>query len=420
MGRGSELEPAAARVEVVRAGTGALVGVREFRGPARLLRMRPVTLRPVGRPLRMRTRYIWDFAVSPDGRRLAIGSDQRREIELFDLRRWRRVGVIPLPGPRPGGYGGSSGLVWVAPRRLLALSGPPFTRATPVVVDPLRRKVLHVSRWRGRPVRWQRAGDRLIVLSAPYGTSSPGRARLVSVAANGSLRQLRLGRIEAGYWRERGRPWRNFEPGLAVSRSGDHAYVVATDGRRVADVDLRAWRVEYHELTEPVSAWRRLQDLIEAPTHAKGEPVESRYRHAEMLANGAIAVTGEDMPAVRPPRRPRAILYGLRLIDPATWTVRTADSDAQDFTEAGGLLLARRWAYRDGKAPIGLRAYDNAGQPRFTRFPDTDVQVRGVAGRYAYVELNPRRANRRIHVIDLQTSRTVRVLPGRNVRLLNP
>jgi hypothetical protein len=95
---------------------------------------------------------------------------------------------------------------------------------------------------------------------------------LLSFDAGGRLRELRLGRIEAGTWRTGPRRWRNVEPGLAVSGAGDRAYVVAADGRLVADVDLRAWRLAYHEVSEARSAWRRIAELMEPPARAADRP----------------------------------------------------------------------------------------------------------------------------------------------------
>jgi hypothetical protein len=208
------------------------------------------------------------------------------------------------------------------------------------------------------------------------------------------------------------------EPALAITRDGRRAYVVAAHGRLVAEVDLRRWRVAYHEVTEPVSAWRRLMDLVEPPAHAK-EPGDMSVRYAEVLPNGAIAVTGEDSRATDPPHGAQPIPWGVHLIDPRTWTARTVDADAQFFTTAGGLLLARRWSLRGGQRPIGLRAYDTAGELRFARFEGADTIVRGAAGRFAYVEVK-RRGRRRIHVLDLASGRTVRTLPWRELRLLEP
>jgi hypothetical protein len=416
---GPELRPVRAPAESVEAPDGALLGALEFDGSARLVWLRPGTLRPASPPLRLEEDFISDFALSPDGKRLAVGSEMQSRVELVDLRGWRSLGTIALTGARPAANGGASGLVWARPRRLLALSGLAHgAPAKPVVVDPWRRRVLHVSDWRGRPVQSRAAGDRLVFLAAPQGRSTPGRARLVSFDAAGRLRELRLGRIEAGTWKTGRRSWRHVEPALAVTRRGDRAYVVAADARLVAEVDLRLWRLAYHELSEPVSAWRRLFDLVDPPAHAK-EPVDSSVRHAEVLANGAIAVTGEDHPATDPPHGAPSIPYGVRLIDPRDWTVRTVDREAQAFTAAGGVVLTRRWSYRDGQPPIGLRAYDTAGALRFARFEGADTIVRGAAGRRAYVEVK-RAGRRRIHVLDLDTGRTERVVRWREIRVLAP
>ena len=416
-GGAPELRAVSAPADGIEAPSGALLAAAELDGPARLMWVRRGTLRPAVPPLRLDEEFVADFALSPDGRRMALGAEMRGRIELVDLHRWRRLGAIALPGPRPPAAGGASGLVWTSPRRLLALSGLAYgAPATPVVVDPVRRRVLHEADWRGTPLQPHAAGDRLVFLAAPQGRSRQGRARLVSYDATGRLRELRLGRIEAGTWRSGGAPWQHVEPALAVSRNGRRAYVVSGDARLVAEIDLRGWRVVYHELSEPVSAMRRLLDLVEAPAHAK-KPVDSQVRRAEVLPNGAIAVTGEDTRATDPPHGAPPIPFGVWLVDPRAWTLRAVDRDAQDFTVAGGRLLARRWSMAGGQRPIGLRAYDTAGTLRWSRFEGADTIVRGAAGRSAYVEVK-RGGRRRIHVLELDSGRTVRTLRWRGLRLL--
>jgi hypothetical protein len=412
---GSDLRAVRAPASGIEAPSGALLAAEEFGGPARLLWVRPATLRPVGRPLELDEDFLADFAISPDGRQMAVGREMHGAIRLIDLQRWRRLGAIELSAPRPGAGGGMSGLMWVSPSRLLALSGLAYgAPATPVVIDPVRRRVLHKAAWRGRPLQPQAAGDRLVFISAPQGRSEPGHARLVSFDATGRLRELRLQRIVAGTWRQGREPWHHVEPALAISRNGRRAYVVAGDARLVAEVDLRRWRVEYHEASEPVSAMRRLLDLIEPPAHAK-EPVDSQIRRAEVLPNGAIAVTGEDTRATDHPHGAPPSGFGIWLIDPRTWTVRAVDRDAHDFTVAGGRLLARRWT--GGRRPIGVRAYDTAGTRRWTRFDGTDAIVLGAAGRRAYVQVE-RGRRRSIHVLELDSGRTLRTLPSRDLRVL--
>jgi hypothetical protein len=414
---GPELQAVRAPAQSIEARDGALLAALEFDGPARLMWVRPGTLRPVAPPLMLEEEFVGAFALSPDARHIAIGEEMQGRIQLVDLGRWAKLGALDLPGPRGRGAEGTSGLVWAGPRRLLALSGLSYgAPARPVVVDPVRRRVVHAPDWHGSPLQPQAAGDRLVFLAAPQGGSIPGRARLVSFDAAGRLRQLRLDRIEAGSWKPRRRPWRHVEPALAVDPAGGRAYVVSAGLRLVAEIDLRRPRVAYHEISEPVSAMRGLLDLVEPPAHAK-EPVDSQVRHAEVLANGAIAVTGEDTRLTDPPHGAPPLPIGLHLIDLRTGSIRMADRDAQYFTVAGGMLLARRWSILDGRRPMGLRAYDTAGTLRWARFEGADTIVRGAAGRLAYVEVR-RAGRRRIHVLELDSARTVRTLPWRELRVL--
>ena len=195
---------------------------------------------------------------------------------------------------------------------------------------------------------------------------------------------------------------------------------MAADGALVAEVLLRRWRLDYHDVSEARSAWRRVGELIESPAYAKG-PLKSSTRDARVLPGGAIAVTGEDMEVTDDPEDVRTTAYGVRLIDPAGWTWRAADPDAQDLLVAGGTLLARRWSCKciNALPSIGLRGYDTAGELRFTRFAGAGVTVLGAAGGHAYVGVR-RNGARRIHVIDLGSGKTVRVLPYRELRILAP
>jgi hypothetical protein len=414
-----ELHAVHAQADAIRRADGALLAAFEDKGRAWLRWMRPLTLQPASRSLRLTGDYVSDVAVSPDGRTLAVGSGTHGRIDFVDLRRWRSLGSMRVRGARPAGYRGVYGLVWARERRLLALAGPPYMRAWPVVIDPAGRRVLHRSKLRGTPIRSHAAGNRVVFLSVPERRSRSPRARLFSYDTAGRLRRHRLARIVAGNWRPGRGPWRRVEPGLAATAK--EAYVVAATGRLVANVDLRTWRLEYQELSEARSAWQRLGDLIEPPAHAKG-PLKSSTRDAHVLPGGAIAVTGEDMEVTGDEHDVKTTGYGVQLIDPATWTWRRADAEAQYMTVAGGVMLARRWSCRrciNALPSIGVRAYDTAGELRFTRFAGADVTVLGAAGGHAYVGVR-RGSTRRVHVIELDTGDTVRVLPHRELRLLDP
>ena len=411
-----------AQAETIRRPDGALLAWFERKGRVWLRWLRPLTLKPASPPLSVPGEFVSDVALSPDGATLALGSGTSSRIAFVDLRRWRSLGSMRVPGARPAGYRGVHGLVWTHQRRLLALAGPPYMRAWPVVVDPIERRVVHRSRLRGTPTRWQRAGNRIVFVSLPESRSfpprAPARADLFSYDAAGRLRHHRLARIVAGNWRRGRGPWRTVEPGLAASP--ERAYVVAADGRLVAAIDLRNWRLAYEEVSEARSAWQRLGDLIEPSAHAKG-PLDSSTRDAHVLPGGAIAVTGEDMKTTRGNADEFDTTgYGVRLIDPESWTWRAADRDAQYVTVAGGVLLARRWSCRkciNALPSIGVRAYNTAGELQFTRFAGAEVFVLGSAGDHAYVAVR-RNDRHRIHVLDLDTGDTERILPYRDLRLL--
>jgi hypothetical protein len=417
---GPDLQAVDEPARAVDAGRGTVLGAVEARGLADVVRVRPATLRQVSPPLRLEDDLVGDTAVSPDGGRLAIGSEMHSRIEFVDLRRWRALPDLVLPGPRPAGYGGALGLTWPSPRRMVVLSGASYMNASPIVIDPVDGRVVHRSGWRGAPLQWDSRGAQLVVLAAATGWGrGPDAATLAGYDAAGRLRKARLTRILAGSGERGTGPARDLTPALAVDWRSRRAYVMSTDDMLVAEVNLRSWRVSYHRLTEQRTAWERLRDLVDPPAYAKGEPVHVRTRLAEVLPNGAIAVTGEDRPATDPyPGKP--IPFGLRLIDPRDWTVRTVDAEAQDFTLAGGTLLARRWSMpRDGLGGIGVRAYDSAGELRWERFGGADTIVRGAAGRRAYVEVK-RDGRKRIHVLDLDSGRTERTLPWRSISVLDP
>ena len=127
-----------ARADAIRRADGALLAAFERKGGAWLRWVWPRTLEPASPRLSVSGEFVSDVALSPDGATLALGSGTQSRIELVDLRRWRSLGSMRLRGARPAGYRGVYGLVWAHQRRLVALAGPPYMRAWPVVVDPIR------------------------------------------------------------------------------------------------------------------------------------------------------------------------------------------------------------------------------------------------------------------------------------------
>lgn len=385
-----------------------LIGViARRRGRGALVRLQRSTLRRISRGLPTPSRFVWDYEFSPNGRLLAVGDEARSRILLFDVRRWRSLGSVRLPSPHPGGYGGAGNMVWVEPRRLLVMAGPPFTSQTPVVVDPLRRRVVRRIGWRGWAMTTGETNDGLVLLAPPRvrrGRPRLGQARLVQVRVDGRVRSVRLDRIEAGEGQGNGGRGRAVYPGLAVDRGGDRAFAIAADRGLVAEVDLGTGRVAYHR-------------LVEGPAIAKGGPSESFSRSARWLGGHTLAVTGEHRLVGERPRRAREVPYGLRLVDTRDWTIRTVDPDAQTFDVAGGLLLARRWYVESGRTPMGVAAYDFDGNARWRRFSGSNVLTWAPGGGRVYLEVGDH-GERRTHVVDLATGSSIRVLPHKQYNLL--
>ncbi len=292
---------------------------------------------------------------------------------------------------------------WVGPRRLLVMTGSPWTEQTAVVIDPRERRVVRRVRWRGLALDSDEVRRGLVLLAPPSPTRL-GPVRLVHVTVGGRVRSVRLDRIEAGQGRGDDGRGRVLHPALAVDQRGHRAFVVAADRELVAEVDLRSRSVAYHDLLGPRAA-------------AKGGPSESFARSAHWLGAGTLAVSGEDLPASATPSRAYPIAHGLRLVDTRTWTSRTIDPEAQTFDVAGRLLLARRWYAEQGRPPMGVAAYDFTGKPRWRRFAGSNALVWAPGGRRVYVDVGDH-GERRTHVVDLSSGRTVRRLPYRRLTLL--
>ena len=351
---------------------------------------------------------MWDYEFSPNGRFVAIGDEARSRLLLFDVRRWRSLGSVRLPKPRPSGYEGTGPMRWAAPRRLLVMSGSSFSSQTPVVVDPRGGRVVRRIGWRGWALTSEETRRGLVLLVAPSGRGGRrgvGPARLVQVTIDGGVKSVRLEPIEAGDDRRQDGRGRALYPGLAVDRRCERAFVVAADRDLVAEIDLRSRRVVYHDLVGPAAG--------------KGELGGISSRTARWLGAGRIAVSGTDLPVSEQRRRGSPAPYGLNLVDTRTWTIRTVDRQAQTFDVAGRLLLATRWYAEQGLSPMGVAAYDLEGEPRWRRFAGSNALVWAPGGPRVYVDVGDH-GERRTHIVDLSDGRTVRLLPHRRLTLLRP
>jgi hypothetical protein len=372
---GAAAPPAAAETPLLRLIDG--------RVSDQIVRVSPRTLGPISRPIETFRRN-WSRDISPDGRFLALAASARpARIHLIDVVRWRSVGVL-----RRGDIGT---LTWARGDRLIEAGGTEIR----VLAVPSGRLVAR----HGLDRFWvdsEAIPNGVALLTQPRREIAP--ARLLLADGDGGLRRIRLDRIESG-----GNRRASLRPALAVDPSGGRAFVVAPREPLVAEVDLASGAVVYHPL---------------GASAAKGAE-EAWSRDAVWTADGQIAITGDHMP--RPLRNGRPaggpIPYGLRLVDPRDWSVRTVNRRTNVLDIAGDRLLANGTSWNAGwrkSKSTGLVAFDLSGQPAFDRFAGKDVAVLGDHGRYAYVWVRP---DRMLHVLDLRTGRSVNTIPTLPARL---
>jgi hypothetical protein len=372
---GAAAPPAAAEAPLIRLIDG--------RDNDQIVRVNPRTLEPISRPIETFRRG-WSRDFSPDGRLLAYAASARpARIQLIDVVRWRSVGVL-----RRGDIGT---LTWARDDRLIEAGGTEIR----VLAVPGGRLVARHSLDRFW-VDSEAIPNGVALLTQPRRELAP--AGLLLVEGDGGLRRIRLDRIESGGNR---RVW--LRPALAVDPSGGRAYVVAPREPLVAEVDLASGAVAYHPL---------------GASAAKGTE-EAWYRDAEWTVGGQLAITGDHMPRPLRNGRPAAgpVPYGLRLVDPRDWSIRTLSRRTNVLNSAGTHLLANGTTWNAGwrkSQSTGLVAFDLSGRPAFDRFARKDVAVLGDHGPYAYVWVRP---DRMLHVLELRTGRTLNRIPTRPARL---
>jgi hypothetical protein len=146
-------------------------------------------------------------------------------------------------------------------------------------VDAGRRRVI----WRRTLGGLLQAGERLrgglLLVLGPRGRSV-GPSWLVQVGPRGGVRSAGLPEIRSGT-ESSGRVTQTSDPGLAVDRSSDRAFVIQAQAP-VGAIGLLTFRVRSH----PLELGARPADAVMGPT-----------RHALWLERGLLAVTGSDSPS---------------------------------------------------------------------------------------------------------------------------
>ena len=164
------------------------------------------------------------------------------------------------------------------------------------------------------------------------------------------------------------------EPGLAIDRDGERAWLADGDGE-ICEVTLDSLAVRCNAVR----------------TLAKNGAPWSR-RQLKLIAPGTLALSGWEKPTAGP-RAAKSI--GLWLVDTGTWRRRMLDRGIGSFRFAGGVIV--------GERRNGVTAYDPAGALRYRLEERLQLGVLSTAGPYLYVP----RADRRTVVAELATGRVL-------------
>jgi hypothetical protein len=374
--------------------------VDRARGGDALVRVDPVTLKPASTPIGG-FQEAGGYAFSPDRRLIALGAgfDAPGGLEIVDVEGWSRVREIGVARRGP-----LWPLAWPGERRLLAARYVNPGRTQILLLDPVDGRVLARHRVDGG-AKAEAIPAGVAMLASPARRIGP--SRVVTVDLDGNLRSIALDRIEAGHDRRRGgrRFDRLHEPGFAVDPEAGRAYVMAPSAPLVADVDLSSGSVEYHRVAvRPAGApWSPGR-----ASAAKGAPGDTRLRDVRRLADGAIAVTGEDRRYGGRGQLRLVQALGVWRIDNESWTASLLARRPSSIALAGDRLLAvgrhgPGWDQR-GKRDAGLLAFDPSGRRAFRSFAGEDVSIYGVYGDRAYAWV---RRTRSLHTLDVTSGRTL-------------
>jgi hypothetical protein len=281
----------------------------------------------------------WSF--SPDGKRLAIGSEGAADLRFVDVRKMRVLGhVASRTGIRPGH------VRWLSAHRLLTTG-----KNVVAVIDPQRLRVVRRTTLPGVVNGGARLPEGLaLLLGQDINGFAP--AKVAVVDAEGRSRSVTLDRISIGFFHS-GDQYEDRRPGFTVDASTRRAFVVGAD-YTIAEVDLRTLAVTYHGGSE------------RSPAKVLPGPV----RNARWLGNGLLAIAGSN--AVK--------LDGLRIVDTRDWSTRIVDAESFYLTLADGVLVGSSFWVPPEVVVYGLDGalhYRMKLEGSGTRF--------SVSGRYGYV-----------------------------------
>lgn len=323
-----------------------LYALQGSQAAARLVQVDPETLRAVGKPLPVGS-FTAERAFSPDRSVLALVSQERPTVRFVKLRRVRVIGDAKLAAA-----GEVQTLRWTE-QGLVAVVD--LSRGSQLVwLDPDRRSVRRVLRYRGELADFRLAAGRIVVLEWPAGRIGPVRLNVVD--ADGRARSARVERIRGGWARRGNAVLRVAEPALAVDGAGERAWLADADGE-ICEVTLDSLAVR-------CNAVRTLAKV--------GNPWSRRQ--LKLVAPGTLALSGWEKTEAGP-RAARSI--GLWLVDTSTWRRRLVDRGVDSFRAAQGVVV--------GVRRNGVTAYGTDGARRYAIEVPFQLGVLSITGPYLYV-----------------------------------
>jgi hypothetical protein len=397
-------------LELAAPSTTARLGVVATRSGSSLVRLNPVSLKRVGRPLELKG-FTGAWAFAPDRRLVAVGVRQRSE-SSFETLRFSTVARPQRTGRGVALGGVAAALLWPRADRILAYVNEccpnPNGAASILVIDPVARQVVARTPVDGAVLQIGRSRDSLVLLVA--GTNRIGPSRLEIFDADGRHRSARLDELAAGYtWPDDpsgDRITTRLVPGLAIDANGNRAFAVSPAGL-VGEVDLGSLVVSYHRWAESRSALKRFATWLTPSAQAKGANGPALI--ARWLEGGFLAVAGTDETAtvVGGNLRVASQPLGLRIVDVRDWSASMLDPGADSFAVADGLLLVTgsSWSSElQSESGMGLAAYGTERVRRFQFLPGRPLWISFVYRGRAYVSSSGETA---LQVIDLASGRMI-------------
>jgi hypothetical protein len=133
-----------------------------------LVRLDRRTLQPASKRRVLVGKSLGGWALSPDGRRLAIGVEEALGLRIVETARMRRLGQV---GTRNGQI---RALAWLTPNRIVGVEETGI-----FVIDPEARRLVHARATRGNVFGVARTREALVLLLAPDDGIGPATLALL-------------------------------------------------------------------------------------------------------------------------------------------------------------------------------------------------------------------------------------------------